>query len=60
MDSLSIDEQNLSAKIANEKSVLPYLKFKADSVLIMKCKFASETAKVKNYLNYVRTSTNEF
>lgn len=61
MDSLSNVKQKLSAKIANDKSILPYLKFKADSVLIMKCKFANDVEKdVYIYLNYARTRPKEF
>ncbi len=60
-DSLTDLKNQLKLKMANDKSKIPYLKFKADSVLIMKCKFAGDIEKdVYNYLNYARTRPKEF
>jgi len=60
-DSLADLKNQLKLKIANDKSKIPYLKFKADSVLIMKCAFANDVEKdVYNYLNYARTRPKEF
>ena len=61
LDSLSRVRQLLKEKVANNNSKLPYLKFKADSVIIMQCKFATDIEKdVYNYLNYARTRPKEF
>jgi hypothetical protein len=60
-DSLGQAKQLLREKVANDNSKVPYLKFKADSVVIMQCRFASNIEKdVYNYLNYARTRPKEF
>lgn len=60
-DSLKLSKQLLLEKIANDNSKVPYLKFKADSLFIMQCKYASNIEKdVYNYLNYARTRPKEF
>lgn len=60
-DSLKRAKQLLREKVANDNSKVPYLKFKADSVVIMQCRFASNIEKdVYNYLNYARTRPKEF
>jgi outer membrane murein-binding lipoprotein Lpp len=44
-DSLGHAKQLLREKVANDNSKVPYLKFKADSVVIMQCRFASNIEK---------------
>ncbi len=60
-DSLGQAKQLLMVKVANDKSKVPYLKFKADSLVIAKCVFATDIEKdVYNYLNFARTRPKEF
>ena len=60
-DTLETERKLFHDRVAFEKSNIPYLKFKADSMLIEKCVFASAVEKeVYHYLNFARTRPKEF
>lgn len=60
-DSLGMERKKFLQNIEIQKSNVHYVKFKADSILIAKCNFATEVEKeVMHYLNFVRTRPREF
>lgn len=60
-DTLEFERKIFLQNIEIQKSNVHYVKFKADSLLIAKCTFATEVEKeVMHYLNFVRSRPREF
>lgn len=60
-DTFEREKKEFYHRVAVYRSNIPYLKFKADSLLIEKCTFATAVEKqVYHYLNFARTRPREF
>ncbi len=61
IDTFEYEKKAFFERVALQNSHIPYLKFKADSLLIEKCNYATRVEKqVYHYLNYARTRPKEF